>query len=781
MFAFSFIARPFATLTLLSLIFHSGLSFAQFNSSRAISRAIDVNTSNAMERVQLSLKLKGSSGNIVVQKTSKDGQYLLLVFEDNRPRIWDLERSRYWDNFEAPTAEIVAGAMGGGMSFVTVQSDGTVATWSRNSNEPVEIRQLGLANTREVELGRTGSLALIDGAGQVYISDQQTRPIGKAALPVDGGKYQLTIDPSGDFIAAANTGNETVQIWSIRTGALIASLPVPEQPSSMKFGNESGRLYIASLTGIAQWNINSSVVEGVYGCTGTCFIQDLLVNQASQMIIGLTAQGELLSWPLQNYSTPPIVLATGTKIDRISTTSAAPLVVIGIGDGIVQFSRLGRSDDGLRLASTTRGWALIDQTGRFDGTMGRDNGVYWENESLSFPISNFLDTYFEPGLFAKWLGTTNEPYLTNPNTLEDGVLVPPTIELKLTPPVSDDPRQEIEVAVRVSSQGGGIGEPSLYHLGLRVSPDKLVDTVVSRHKGQETATYTYRVRALPGDNNFTAHIKDPEGIASPTRASSVRIDGKTMDPDMHILAVAIDDYGYSNINLNYSIADANGLVTNLESLAQPLFANVRSTTIRNQSATRAKVLDAFRNLQTAKPEDVIVIYIATHGDVIDEEFQLLLQGFRVPLAINTLSSFGLSIGEIAREIERLDARRVMFLLDTCKSGDALKQLENDFEDRRALQSFSNLLGVHMIAATAKGQLASESSVLGHGIFTYSVIQALKGGADIAPTDGLLTASELARYAEAGVPALSAQYSPFPQWPTIYSRGFDFSIARSRLP
>jgi uncharacterized caspase-like protein len=193
-------------------------------------------------------------------------------------------------------------------------------------------------------------------------------------------------------------------------------------------------------------------------------------------------------------------------------------------------------------------------------------------------------------------------------------------------------------------------------------------------------------------------------------------------------------------------------------------------------ATRRGVLNGLRDLRSAGPDDVIVIYVATHGDVINEKFHLLLQGLQLPLAKPSLGSVAVSFDEISQEIERLDARRVLLLLDTCKSGDALAQLETDFADRRALQNFSNLLGVHMIAATAKGQFASESKVLGHGIFTYTIIQALRGGADLAPTDGLLTATELASSAESEVPALSAQYSRYPQWPTVYSRGFDFSVA-----
>jgi len=263
--------------------------------------------------------------------------------------------------------------------------------------------------------------------------------------------------------------------------------------------------------------------------------------------------------------------------------------------------------------------------------------------------------------------------------------------------------------------------------------------------------------------------------------NSITIEGAESDPDMHILAIAIDDYGVPDLNLNYSIADARGLVAELETRAQPLFGEVRSETLRDRVVTKQAVVDALQGLQSAKPEDVIVIYVATHGDVIEDEFRLLLQGFRLPLSRSALANVGISINEIASELEKLDARRVMLLLDTCKSGDALQQLESDYRDRRALQGFSNLLGLHMIAATAKGQLATESSVLGHGIFTYSVIEALKGGANSLARDGVLTASELARHAEAGVPALSAQYSPYPQWPTIYSRGFDFGLARTGEP
>ncbi|MEM7691216.1 MAG: caspase family protein [Pseudomonadota bacterium] len=354
------------------------------------------------------------------------------------------------------------------------------------------------------------------------------------------------------------------------------------------------------------------------------------------------------------------------------------------------------------------------------------------------------------------------------------------VELSLTAPDPSDPKQLIEATVTVTDNGGGVGEPSLYHLGLRVGRDKQVSRNTTSDGEQETVATTWRVRALPGENTFTAKVKDTEGVVSPARVDSVQVTGAKADPVLHLLAIAIDDYGDGALNLNYSLVDAEAVVSNLAQSASPLFSSVRSTTIKNKAATRKGVLAALRDLRSAKPEDVIVVYAATHGDVVNEEFHLLLQGLRVPFSQRSLKRVGLPFSEIARELESLDARRVLMLLDTCKSGDALANLQSEFRDRRALQSFSNLLGIHLIAATAKGQLATESSVLGHGVFTYSLLEGLQGKADASPSDGLLTASELADFAEAGVPALSAKYAAFPQWPTVYARGFDFSVASPSL-
>lgn len=750
-------------------------AYAQFAANRAVQRAIDVNTRNALQRVQLTMKVKGSAGKVVVQRTSRNGRYLLLVFEDNRPRVWDLETSRYWDHFESLASPVAAAAIGGDMSFVTIDREGRLARWSKNSGAPVVVAPTGLADPVFADIARTGEALIVARDGTLHsYSENGLQRLGQAVANLTAVRTPMAMDPSGDIVATA-LGQTGLGLWSSRSGTPVAKVDGVPGISAFTFGEESRQLLIATGNRVLDWDVGAGRATGEFLCAAECRIDKLLVNSATRSLIAVTDAGALLRWSLDDYRAVATVATRGTAPGSVTTAAGAPLLIGGTPRGFVQFSHLERPETSLTLISTNRGWAMIDPLGRFDGQAGQDIGVSWANDEFDLPLPNFVDTHYEPGLFSKWLGAGGA-YQTNPAALAEGVLLPPMIAMTITAVDPKSSRPMIDVQVKVTDSGGGLGEPSLYHLGLKVSRDRVLGQSTHREDGKEVAVTTWRVRALPGENTFTAKVRDLEGVVSPARVDSVAIDGRSGVPALHLLAIAVDDYGDENLNLNYSVADAEAVVRQLKERATPVFSRVHSTVIKNEAATREGVLTALRKLQAANPEDVIIIYAASHGDVVDDQFHLLLQGLQLPLSQRRLKRVAIPFDELARELEVLDARRVVMLLDTCKSGDALADLQSEFRDRRALQSFGNLLGVHLIAATAKGQLATESSLLGHGVFTYSIVEGLRGNADRAPTDGRVTASELAAYTAAGVPALSATYASFPQWPTIYARGFDFGVA-----
>ena len=135
---------------------------------------------------------------------------------------------------------------------------------------------------------------------------------------------------------------------------------------------------------------------------------------------------------------------------------------------------------------------------------------------------------------------------------------------------------------------------------------------------------------------------------------------------------------------------------------------------------------------------------------------------------------GVSSAQLREALARLEARRVFMLIDTCQSGTATSIFE-DYVNRRALRRLGRSVGMHLLAATANYQQAAEIPALGHGVFTYSVIAALSGKADVRPRDGNLSVEEIIQYAEDNVPVLSRKYARHQQWPLVFSRGFDFTV------
>jgi uncharacterized caspase-like protein len=83
---------------------------------------------------------------------------------------------------------------------------------------------------------------------------------------------------------------------------------------------------------------------------------------------------------------------------------------------------------------------------------------------------------------------------------------------------------------------------------------------------------------------------------------------------------------------------------------------------------------------------------------------------------------GTSSEELAGFIREIKAQKVFVLIDPV--GLAFR----GFEDRKALSQISRSTGVHVIAASTKDQFTAKTKELGQGVFTYTLLEGLKGAA-----------------------------------------------------
>lgn len=337
--------------------------------------------------------------------------------------------------------------------------------------------------------------------------------------------------------------------------------------------------------------------------------------------------------------------------------------------------------------------------------------------------------------------------------------------------------ESVEIAVQVTDNGGDVDEVRLYHNGRLVEDKGQRAASITTRGGGKRVVQNFQIDLAPGENSIKAIAFSKERVESEPAEVKVMAKAASAKPAVHVLAVGINQYKNPSLNLNYGVSDAKGISGFFERQKQ-LFGEVKVTEVLDAKATREGILQGISGLRGTKPEDLVVVYLAGHGET-DEEgnWYFVPHELVYPEKQEQLKSIGITGQQLQTEIQKLGARKVVLLIDACKSGGAVVTMRG-FEERKALRQLARASGVHVVAAAAQDQLAGEIVRLNHGVFTYAVLEALKGAADGSPKDGTVSIREMLSYIETRLPELSQEYRSKAQYPVVDSRGMDFPMAQA---
>jgi uncharacterized caspase-like protein len=209
-------------------------------------------------------------------------------------------------------------------------------------------------------------------------------------------------------------------------------------------------------------------------------------------------------------------------------------------------------------------------------------------------------------------------------------------------------------------------------------------------------------------------------------------------------------------NLRYADRDAEAFY---EFLISPRGANFPKSNIRfltNEKATLANLKDAlYVFLQNAIEEDLVIIYFAGHGspEPADDKNLYLLAYDTDP---KRLPSTAFPMWDIETALSRyIRAERVVLMADACHSagiggGFATRAIavEGNPVNRYLIQLAKSGRGRAIFTASEAGEQSQESQNWGggHGVFTYFLLEGLKGKAD-ANQDGIVSLGEAMDYTE----------------------------------
>jgi WD40 repeat protein len=480
------------------------------------------------------------------------------------------------------------------------------------------------------------------------------------------------------------------------------------------------------------------------------------------MLRGLDAQGrELWRQPLE---APCFALAV---------SGDGRWLLAGLADGSLRWLHAADGEQRLALYTEGRAWVAWTPEGRYTAGEGGEQLVGWhvnrgaDRAAEFLPLARLAEPHFDPAAVLGALqGQAPQRVASDPR---QGLRPPPSVTLSGPSDRVEQPR--VTLTLRAQDRGGGLDELRLFLNG------KLVQAQPARGLRRLGSEWVGSWQGLlePGENLLRAVAFSTDRMESEPAELRVHLAQAPKAAALHGLVVGINRYRNGALNLNYSVPDARGMAGLMREAGPRLFSHVQVTELTDAQATKAGILAQLRALQGSREEDVVAVYLAGHGEALGDTWYFIPHELTQPEQPEQLRAGGLSARELAAALKDIPARKVVVFIDACKSGAATAGFAaRGLEERRVLAQLARASGTHLIAASTKEQLASELDALGHGAFTYVVLEGLKGKAAGGGKD--ITARKLMAYVEQALPEISKRFRAEEQFPVVNSTGMDFPLA-----
>ena len=230
------------------------------------------------------------------------------------------------------------------------------------------------------------------------------------------------------------------------------------------------------------------------------------------------------------------------------------------------------------------------------------------------------------------------------------------------------------------------------------------------------------------------------------------------------VVVGINDYPRLP-KLKYAVNDAQAFYQLLVEKNRIPAENI--TLLVNEQATLRNVRSALGTglKSAAGTGDMVIIYFAGHGAA--ERDATSPDGDGLEKYILTydsdpadLFSTGMPMRDIGLIFSRIRSERLIFVADSCYSGASGGRTVATLGIRAIisdtfLERVASGRGKIIITASAANEVSVERDDLQHGVFTYYLLEGLRGAAD-TDRDGMITVDEVYRYVSEKVPRATGQ-------------------------
>ncbi len=617
----------------------------------------------------------------------------------------------------------------------------------------------------------------------------------------------IAVSPVSPTLAVAQDAGEggTIHFYNLITGELkseIKTSNLPYTPDALLYSPKEKYLYAKNNSVIEVFEVANkrSILIGRTMPDGSS-VSAVEFSSDERYLYIATYKGNVYYYDLanQNFDGQPIKPTNGV-VRGINYVKNGKYLLCSSTDNTIT---VWDSEKRQLLATVysnaeTGDWAVVTPDGRFDASPGYQQNLYYQKGLEIIPLRYVYEKYYTPRLLPRILA----------GELFDII---PEIDIKPKPKaklnyaevernleVGDDivtynnSSGTAEITVSATAPEDKVDEIRLFHNG-KVVNLATRGLFVTDNDGSDSKKYT--ISLLPGNNSFRAVALNSQRTESDADEIVVNYAAGGNQPStqpvannsgtaviapvdkaatMYLVVVGINAYKDKINPLTYALPDATAFKEEIEKDAKTVLSGVKTYFITDAKADRAGIINAFDQVKKeAKPQDVFVFYYAGHGYINPSNKEFYLVSADVSDGEESLVQNGIASKDLQQYAIDIQAQKQLFILDACQSAGAFeKMLKHDGEQQKSLALVARSTGTHWIAASGSSETAKEFGQLGHGAFTYVLLQALKGQ---AAANKMITVNGMKVFLQVQVPELVKKYGSSNQLPASYGFGNDFPV------
>ena len=663
-----------------------------------------------------------------------------------------------------------------GKQVITYSFDGTHIIW--NAETGVRLKTLGktISNT-ELEFNNADPKKMlgISRDSTIHILNGNY-DIVKSFLPPTGKPYaDAKFTPDGKKIIASST-NGTITIWDAVTYALLKIIPV--------LSTQSTGFYISA---DSKKILTDSV--GSMGPTPANFmIWDI---EAGKLLAGLMDTAHEMSYKSFTPDGKKLVAVLNDNTIKIWDANSGELLYDVRGHiDVSKIRKIQHAADGKELATSytvypfdTNDSLIMTTSGYYQCTPGAAKLLHYVTPDLKVISFEQLDVkYNRPDKVLQATGNTDtalinsyrNAYVKRINKLgidtaafNNNYGVPEAdfanrndIKLEQTNP-------NLTLQLIASDSNYTLDR---YHIWINEVPLFGQRGVSVRSADSKSLNKNISIQLSPGDNRIETSVTNTNGIESYRMPLFVKyIAPAAVASKVYFIGIGINAFADSSRNLTWCVQDIRDLTTAMQSKYGGSFSVM--DTLYNQQVTLSGIQLLKKKLLNTSINDKVIIAFSGHG-LLSKSYDYYLSSYNINFY--KPEEAGIPYDAIESLLDSIPARKKILLLDACHSGEVDKEelksiaasktalvknkvvavsgnrglvggggdegsgklgLQNSFELMQNL--FVNVgkgTGAIIISASGGVQFAQERSELGHGVFTYSVIEAMKNNEHMKVAD-----------------------------------------------